>query len=95
VAEGQILRDAISVGWSEERGFAERTAALGILGLEQMAPAGAPKQDLAGSSYLKTFGHRFPGFNAFGASHRCSFSFVKRGIRGRAHRGSGAQVFSS
>ena len=77
MAERQILRDTINVGWSEERRFAQRAAALGILALEQMATARAPEQDLAGPGYLKTFGYRFSGFNAFGAPHTGSLSIAR------------------
>ena len=91
MAERQILGDTISVGWSQERPFAQRAAAFGILGLEQMASSGASEQDLAGPSYLETFGHRFSGFNAFGASHTCSLSLEERGICCRAQYGFGGR----
>jgi len=57
VAERQILRDAVAVGWSEERRLSQSPPALGILVLKQMASAGASEQDLAGSGYLEMFGH--------------------------------------
>ena len=72
MAEGQILRNAIDVGGSEERCLSQRAAAFGIFALKQMAFASAVEQDLAGSSYLEPFGHCLPGFNAFGASHKSS-----------------------
>src|SRR6266404_1060800 len=72
MTERQILLDTINVGWSEERRFSQRSAAFGTFTLKQMPSAGAVEQDLAGTSYLEPFGHGLPGFNAFGASHRCS-----------------------
>ena len=78
VAEWQILFDAINVGGSDERCLSQRPAAFGIFALKQMAFASAVEQDLAGSSYLEPFGHCFPGFNAFGASHTSSLSLKER-----------------
>ena len=78
MAEGEILLDTVEVGGSKERRLSQRPAAFGTFSLEQMASAGASEQDLAGSSYLKTFGHRLPGFNAFGASHISSLSLAER-----------------
>ena len=77
MAERQILLDTINVGWSEERRFSQRSAAFGAFTLKQMPFASAVEQDLAGTSYLEPFGHGLPGFNAFGASHRCLVSFLK------------------
>jgi hypothetical protein len=74
MAEEEILFDAVNVGGSEERRLPQRPAAFGAFALKQMAPACPSEQDLAGSSYLETFGHRFSGFNAFGASHISSLS---------------------
>ena len=73
MAERQILLDTINIGCSQGGCLSQGTAALGILALKQMAPASAVEQDLARSGYLETFGHCFPGFNAFGASHTISF----------------------
>ena len=73
MTERQILLDTINVGWAQGGCFSQGTAAFGILALKQMAPASPVKQDLARSGYLETFGHCFPGFNAFGASHTISF----------------------
>ena len=73
VTEGQTLSDTVNIGWSEHACLSQRSAALGTFALKQMAPASAVKQDLARSGYLETFGHCFPGFNAFGASHTISF----------------------
>jgi hypothetical protein len=57
VAERQILRDTINVGWSEARCFSQRSATFGTLALQQMASAGASVQDFAGAGYLETLGH--------------------------------------
>ena len=69
MTEGQILFDAVNVGRSEERGLSQRPAAFRAFALKQMAFACASEQDLAGSGYLETFGHRFSGLNTFWASH--------------------------
>ena len=69
MAERQILFDAIGVGWIDERHLAQRAAATGIFGLEQMPASGAPAQDFACGGNLETFSHCFPGFDAFRASH--------------------------
>jgi len=71
VAERQILFDAIGVGWIDERHLAQRAASAGLFGLEQMPAAGAPTKNFPRGGYLETFRHRFPGFNAFRASHKC------------------------
>jgi hypothetical protein len=95
VAERQILLDTINVGWSEERRFSQRSAAFGAFTLKQMPFASAVEQDLAGTCYLEPFGHRFPGFNAFGASHICSLSLSRARNSPRAQDGFGALRFSS
>ena len=78
VAERKILLDTINIGGAKERCFSQRAAAFGTFALQQMAPARAVEHDLAGSGYLETFGHRFPGFNAFGTSHIGSLSLAER-----------------
>jgi hypothetical protein len=77
MTERQILFDAVNVGWSEERRLSQRAPALGVFALKQMAPACPSEQDLAARGYFETFGHRLPGFNAFGASHIHSLSFSR------------------
>jgi len=74
MAERKILFDTVNVGGSEERSPSQGSAAFGAFALKQVAPASASEQDLAGSGYLETFGHRFSGLNAFGASHTSSLS---------------------
>ena len=69
MAEGQILFDAVNVRGSEERSLSQRPATFGIFALKQMAFACASEQDLSGSGYLETFGHRFSGLNTSWASH--------------------------
>jgi len=73
VTERQILLDAINVGCSQDGYLSQGATAFGTLTLKQMASASAVEQDLARSSYPETFGHCFPGFNAFGASHKIFF----------------------
>jgi hypothetical protein len=50
-----------------------------------MSSARASAQHFAGTGYLETFGHRFPGFNAFGASHTSSLSLEERKTSSHAH----------
>jgi len=69
VAKRKVLRDTVGVGRAEELRLSEGPATTGILGLEQVAAAGAAEQHLSAAGYLEAFGHRFSGFNAFGASH--------------------------
>jgi hypothetical protein len=70
MAEGQILRDTISVGGIHTGQAAQGATALGIFGLRQMAPARAGAQDFSASRNLETFGHGLSGLNAFGSSHK-------------------------
>jgi hypothetical protein len=57
VAEGQILFDAINVGWPEKVGLAQRSSPFGTLALQQMASACTSEQHFAGAGYLETFAH--------------------------------------
>jgi len=70
VAEGQTLGDAIGIGGIHNGQATQGTAALGILGLRQVAPAGAGTQDFSASRNLEAFGHGLLGLNAFGTSHK-------------------------
>jgi hypothetical protein len=84
VAEWQILFDPINVGRSDERRLSQRPAAFGILALKQMTSARAPAHNFAIGGYFETFGHGFPGFNAFGTSHMDLLSLEERAIYSRA-----------
>ena len=55
MAEREILGDAVEVGWSEERGLAQRPAPCGPFALQQMPSAGPVKQHFAVSSDFETF----------------------------------------
>jgi hypothetical protein len=78
MAERKILCDAVNVGGSEEPCLSQSPPAFGTFALKQMAPACASERDLARTGYLETFGHRFPGLNSFGTSHKISFSLRAR-----------------
>jgi hypothetical protein len=78
MAKRKILFDTVNVGGSEEPCLSQPPPAFGTFALKQMASAGASERDLARSGYLETFGHRFPGFNSFGTSHKSSFSLIER-----------------
>ena len=70
MAERQILRDAIRVGGVHRGCATETAAALGILGLGQVAVAGVAAQDFAGAGDFEPLGHRLLRFDAFGSSHK-------------------------
>jgi hypothetical protein len=80
VTKGQALLDAILVGRVDGGGAAEVAAALGLLGLAQVAPAGARAHHFAASRNLKTFGRGLLGLDAFWTSHK-SFSFLSKRAR--------------
>jgi hypothetical protein len=69
VTEREVLFDPVNIGGSQDRCSSKGTAAFGILGLQQMAPARASEQDFSCAGYLESFGHCFSGLNAFWASH--------------------------
>jgi len=76
-AKGQALRDAIRVGRIHLGGAAEAAAALGILGLAQVAPAGTGAHDFAASRDLESLGHGLLGSDAFWTSHKSLAFFQK------------------
>src|SRR6266536_885964 len=88
VTKRQALSDAIFVRLMHQARAAQTTAALGILGLHQVASARAFAQHLATGGDLEPFGHRLLRFNAFRTSHRfAQFSLkrarnISRGARG-------------
>jgi hypothetical protein len=70
VAERQVLRDAVSIGRINDHSTAETAAALGILGLGQVAFTGVAAQDFASAGDLEPLGHGLSRFDAFGSSHK-------------------------
>ena len=70
VAERQVLRDAVSIGRINDHRTAEPAAALGTLGLGQVAFAGVAAQNFAGAGDLEPLGHGLFRFDAFGSSHK-------------------------
>ena len=73
MTEGQVLQNAIRIGFIKLLGRAETAAAFGAFTLEQMAFAGARAHDFSTAGDFKTFGHRFSGFYPFGSSHKFIF----------------------
>jgi hypothetical protein len=57
MAEGQILFDTVSIGWVNDLGLFNATAAFSIFGAQQVTPTGATEQYLAGAGDLETFGY--------------------------------------
>jgi hypothetical protein len=57
VTERQVLRDAIGISRVNDHGTAEAAAALGILGLGQMAVAGMAAQNFASAGDFEPLGH--------------------------------------
>jgi hypothetical protein len=80
VAERQVLRDAVSIGRINDHRTAEMAAALGILGLGQVAFAGVAAQNFAAGRNFKTFGHGLSRFDTFGTSHKSNLSKRARNI---------------
>jgi hypothetical protein len=71
---------------------AEAAAALGSLGLAQVAPAGAGAHNLAPSRYLEPLGRSFPGLDAFWTSHK-SFNFLSKRARNIGMRIPGSKSY--
>ena len=78
VAEGEILRDAVSVSRMHDHGAAQVAAAFRAFGLAQVPPTGLIAQDLAACRDLEPLGHRLFGFDTFGTSHNNKFSFLPK-----------------
>jgi hypothetical protein len=70
MAKHQVLRDAVGIGRINDHRTAETAAALGILGLGQVAVAGMAAQDFAGAGDFEPLGHGLLRFDAFGSSHK-------------------------
>ena len=70
MAEGQILQDAIHIGFIDHFGRAETPTAFRAFALQQMALASAGAFYFAASRDLKTFGYCFSGFDTFWSSHK-------------------------
>jgi hypothetical protein len=64
------LGDAIDIGRIHAGQTPQGTAAFGIFGLRQVAPAGAGTQDFSAGRNLETLGHGLLGLDAFGTSHK-------------------------
>jgi hypothetical protein len=92
VAERQVLRDAVGIGRINDHRTAETAAALGILGLGQVAFAGVAAQNFAAGRNFKTLGHGLFGFDAFGTSHKSKFN-RKRARTIRGHPRGGKRLF--
>lgn len=80
MTEGKILDDAVGIGWPKEPGLSQGATAAGTLALKQVAAACAAEEDFSPARYLETFGHRFSGLNAFGASHRFCFVLLASAV---------------
>jgi hypothetical protein len=79
VAEGKILKDAISIGGIHHGGFAQSASALGAFGLAKMASASAAAQDFAGASNFEPLRGGLLRLDTFGTSHIKIFvSFRKK-----------------
>src|SRR6266542_3591526 len=79
VTEGEVLDDAVSVGFVNDRSFAEPAATFRVFAGEQMASAGVGTQHFAGGGDLEPLGHRFLCFDAFGATHKVNFLLKRAG----------------
>jgi hypothetical protein len=70
VAKGEVLFDAVGIGFMDQGGTAEATPAFGTFGLTEMPPTCLLAENLAASRDLEPFGHGFLRFDAFGTSHK-------------------------
>ena len=77
MAKRQALRDAILVGRVDRGGATEVAAALGVLGLAEVAPAGAGAHDFPAGGDFEPLGHGLLGSDAFRTSHKCLTVFQK------------------
>ena len=77
MAVHQGLLDAILVRGVDRGAAAEVAAALGILGLAQVPPAGARAHDLPARGDLKSLGRGLLGSDAFRTSHKSLTFFPK------------------
>ncbi len=80
MAERQALFDPIHVSGMDHCGAAQVAAALGALGLRQVALARVGAQHLATCSDLEPLRSRFLGFDAFRTSHKSQLSKKERAI---------------
>jgi hypothetical protein len=81
VGEREVLLDAIDISLVGYDSATEAATALGALGLQQMALAGAGAQDFAGASDLEPFGDGFSCFDSLRATHKYSaFSQKERAL---------------
>jgi hypothetical protein len=69
VAEWKILFDPVGVGGINFHGGPQASAAFGAFVRQKVAFTGTRPHDLPAGGDFKSFGHRFSGFNSFGASH--------------------------
>ncbi len=77
MAEGHGAEDTMGVGRVHDDGFAKGAEALGVLGLGQVAAAGAGALDFAGGGDFEPLGHGLVRFCAFRTTHKFN-SFSKR-----------------
>ena len=74
MAEGQILFDAISVGFIDLLRSTQRTAAVRAFAREQVASSGAGAHDLAFGGDFEPLGNSLARFDSFWASHKSTNS---------------------
>jgi hypothetical protein len=74
MAERQVLGDAVRVRRINLFALAKFAAATRRFALQKMAATGAGARNFTVGAYLKALCHRFPGFNAFRATHN-QFTF--------------------
>jgi hypothetical protein len=69
MAERQILRNPISVGFMDGLWPAQATSALWIFGLHEVSAPSARAHDFSACANLESLGYRFSGLNAFWSPH--------------------------
>jgi hypothetical protein len=83
MAERKILGDAIHVGLVHRGGATQVAAALGALGLRQMAFAGACAHHFSAGRDFESFGHGLLGLYTFWTSHKINQVTFKKSAQYR------------
>lgn len=78
MAERQILCNPVDICRVHQLGRAQGASTLGAFGGQQVALSRPGPHHFACACDLKTFGYRFPSFDAFRTSHKLSLSHLSK-----------------
>jgi len=84
MAERQVLGDAIDVGLVDDGDFAQAAAALGALGLEEVAAPGFVTEHFAARGDPEALGYRLLRFDAFRTTHKIELISLKKDAQYRS-----------